>query len=159
MAWACGQLRGVHLGRWVPDGQAGDSYSAVEQISWRIGLEGTAAQLVTLGDVFASGGWRSRPCGDSAAPGVTDGEYQLHRSGGPAAPNADSARLVVASPGYVTEHRSADYARRKRRTLAAPAGRLSLIVRTVTRRRVERVCLAKVQSRREGGDQAQRHFL
>src|SRR5271169_5936525 len=54
----------------------GDSYSAVEQISWRIGLGGTAAQLVTLGDVCALVAGGVDLCGDSAAPGVTGSEYQ-----------------------------------------------------------------------------------
>jgi len=47
---------------------------------------------------------------------------------------ADSARLIVAGPSCAMEHRSADYARRKWHTLAAPARHLSLIVRTGTRR-------------------------
>jgi hypothetical protein len=53
---------GVHLGGWVPDSWAEESYSVVQQISWRIGFVGAAAleaatgvhdtQLVTLGDVL-----------------------------------------------------------------------------------------------------------
>ena len=50
--------------------QSYESYSVVEQISWRIGLVGAAAlpgrgwrgrrPLVTLGEVFASDGWAGR---------------------------------------------------------------------------------------------------
>ena len=63
MARACGRLCAVHLGSWVPGGEAGESYSAVEQISWQnglaaaVGLPGHACvdgtHLMTLSDVFS----------------------------------------------------------------------------------------------------------
>jgi hypothetical protein len=46
---------------------------------------------------FVPGGWRGSLVLSRSAPGVTDGEYQLHRSSGPAPPNAYSARRVDLS--------------------------------------------------------------
>jgi hypothetical protein len=64
---------------------------AAATLPGRVDVDG--ARLVTLGDGFVPGGWRGRLVLSRSTPGVTDGEYQLHHSSGPAPQNADYALI------------------------------------------------------------------